>query len=550
MANDSKDLTLEESLEIYGSGETAARPMGFDATLLHFYESPSKDRARLEIYCYTDRFSYAPGETVRFHVSTTADRYALEVQRDAATPERMHRADALEGTLHETPTDASVAGCGWPVAHTLEIPAEWRSGFYRVFVHAERDGTRVRHEHFFVVRPENASRRARLLLIHSTATWTSYNAWGGSCHYGGILGPERNQMSPRLSIERPLERGLLWLPVGAPRIPIQTPTPAGAIPIYPSLDFAYSRGFAKFYAAAGYATFQRPFIEWADRNDYELDHFTQHDLHFHSELLEHYPCVVLVGHDEYWTREMREAIDAYVESGGHVARFAGNFVWQIRLEDGGRTQVCHWGANDPVVGTKDEKFLTSAWEDPRVGWPGAQTLGLNGFRGIYSRISGASPRSAGGYTVYRPEHWALAGTDLYYGDHFGSEARISGYEVDGLAYTFRDGLPYPTGEDGVPEGVEILAMNPAQAGGTERDHEGALYFVGEADVHSAALLGHGDDTAANREKALRGCGAIVEYVRGSGAVFNAGATEWVSGLIQGDRDVERITRNVLDRFRG
>ena len=38
---------------------------------------------------------------------------------------------------------------------------------------------------------------------------------------------------------------------------------------------------------------------------------------------------------------MRDAVDAYVTDGGHVAQFAGNFLWQTRIEDQGRPQICY-----------------------------------------------------------------------------------------------------------------------------------------------------------------------------------------------------------------
>ncbi len=53
----------------YMSG-TEARPVGFESTTLHFYEMQSSDASGLEIYGYTDAFSYAPGDRVAFHVST------------------------------------------------------------------------------------------------------------------------------------------------------------------------------------------------------------------------------------------------------------------------------------------------------------------------------------------------------------------------------------------------------------------------------------------------------------------------------------------------
>ncbi len=41
---------------------------------------------------------------------------------------------------------------------------------------------------------------------------------------------------------------------------------------------------------------------------------------------------------------------------------------------------------------------------------------------------------------------------------------------------------------------------------------------------------------------------MIHWRRGKGEVFNAATCEWVVGLAQGDRQVDRITRNVLDRF--
>ena len=82
--------------------------------------------------------------------------------------------------------------------------------------------------------------------------------------------------------------------------------------------------------------------------------------------------MVTVGHCEYWSSRMRDVVDAWVESGGRVARFAGNFGWQIRLEDNGRTQVCYKELAqqaDPVVATQDSKLTTTMWEDPLTGRP-------------------------------------------------------------------------------------------------------------------------------------------------------------------------------------
>ncbi len=45
------------------------RPQGFDATDMLGYELPLEDPAYAEVWFYTDRLSYRPGDVVRFHIS-------------------------------------------------------------------------------------------------------------------------------------------------------------------------------------------------------------------------------------------------------------------------------------------------------------------------------------------------------------------------------------------------------------------------------------------------------------------------------------------------
>ncbi|NEE60071.1 hypothetical protein G3M55_88050, partial [Streptomyces sp. SID8455] len=65
-------------------------------------------------------------------------------------------------------------------------------------------------------------------------------------------------------------------------------------------------------------------------------------LHNGDELLSHYSLLVVNGHDEYWSMEMRDSVEAFARRGGNLAFFAANTAWwQMRLEDDGRTMVCH-----------------------------------------------------------------------------------------------------------------------------------------------------------------------------------------------------------------
>ena len=100
-------------------------------------------------------------------------------------------------------------------------------------------------------------------------------------------------------------------------------------------------------------------------------------------------------------------------------------------------------------------------------------------------------------------------TDLYYGDIFGAEARIFAYEVDGLHYTFRDGLPYPTGLDGAPSAIEILAMAPAVLAEGRHDGEGFRYYIEDSDLKGIVKIMTGNTDPESIAKFRYGSGMMV-----------------------------------------
>ena len=44
-------------------------------------------------------------------------------------------------------------------------------------------------------------------------------------------------------------------------------------------------------------------------------------------LLSNYRLLVSVGHDEYWSEEMRDNVEAFLENGGNAAFLSGNTCW-------------------------------------------------------------------------------------------------------------------------------------------------------------------------------------------------------------------------------
>ena len=513
-------------------------------------EFPRNDPDIIEIWGYTDSFSYIAGDEVRLHIHTTADRFDLAVYRDGVERIVVHTEEQITGVRQNTPTNAHAVGCGWTEVCSFVVGKDWRSGTYiAIFRTIDEFGDVLERETFFVVRPVPDGQPINsIVFVLPTSTYVAYNDWGGANAYRSFdfeSGTMTDEIAPRLSLNRPWGRGFARLPVGAPRYADFVAQEPFGVPRYPWLEFAFTYQYSRHYADAGWALFDRPFAHWLESQDYEVDYLTLHDLHANSSLLDGYSVMVITGHDEYWSAAMRDTVDAFVESGGNLARFGGNFMWQVRMEDDNNTQVCYKIArNDPLHETENRHLTTTYWEAESVARPGAETVGVCGMSGTYTRMPGAAPRSTGAMTVYEPKHWVFQSTDLFFADSFGgAPAYIASFEVDGVNIQIVDGKPQPTGRDGVSMDFEILAM--AQSAGNYEETHTEFPIVGPRTQSDAVLC------IDITEQERRDVGNVVMGVvtKGSGQIFVVGCTEWVAGLNHHDVMVEQITHNVLERFR-
>lgn len=517
----------------------------------HYFELPCEADGAHEVHVYTDHVSYAPGDVVNFHASTNSDVWGMEIQKDGLAYESVLKLEQLPGTHFSSPSNCYEIGCDWPVAYSWNIPVDASSGFYLVKYWCKQEDGRlfIRH-HFFVVRPVSGD-PDKILMILPTCTWLAYNDWGGANHYRGIAGELGKSRSPVLSLNRPWARGLVWLPEDAPRVSSLFQKHRGSTPHYATKEWAFSNQYCFYYASAGWAQFDRHFYRWALSENYKIDMITQHDIVQSADLMKSYKCVVIVGHDEYWSSEMRDTLDHYIEQGGNVARFAGNFLWQIRLENAGKTQVCYKDAaleQDPYAYSDKHHLTTGAWEDKEINRPGVHTFGVNALRGMYASWGGFSPNGSGGFTVYRPEHWSFESTSIRYADLLGANSGVLSYEVDGIDYTFRNGLPYPTGMDGAPSSIEILALTPASLAEDVLAGDEDYYYVGDSDLKMKVQSLEGQITAEGMAQHRYGCGVVVHMHKGNGQVYCAGSCEWVAGLIRNDAQIRQTTSNVINRF--
>ncbi len=488
-----------------------------------------------EPWLYAWPQSVVAGETVGMRVAGPPGPGELRIHRVG-----LHRERVWSGNIviepHDLPEDAAPHGCPWPDSATVEVLAEWRSGYYEVSL---LTAAGFRHEAvgFFVVRSTEPD-PSRPLLVLTTNTWNAYNDFGGRNLYS---------RGTRVSFARPLAPGYLRKPDGpGSRVAVvDAPDPA----MRAHVRYLREHGQSDWAGSAGWPNAELPFVRWAEECGYELDYAINADLELVPGLLDGRSLYLSVGHDEYWSWEMRDAVESFVAGGGNAVFLSGNTsFWQVRLEDDGSAMIGYKDqfAKDPVFGTDRQHLLTSMWSDHLVERPENQMTGVTFSRGGYHRIGRAVGNGAGGYTVYRPEHWVFEGTEVVYGDLIGAAAVTVGYECDGCDFTMRDGLPHPTGSDGTPADFEILGMTPARPFGRDNSPRGVPDGA-RSECEFIAWRVLGSETSEDVARFEHGH-AMMGIHQPGGTVFTAGTTEWAWGLANRDATIERITRNLIDRL--
>jgi len=443
---------------------------------------------------YPSATSVRQGDTIRFHISTRRSSYTLSIYREGAQRVLMKRVTGLSGSEHSCPEPGYETGCGWPVAYVLQVPSNWPSGVYTGEFDTGSSGSSSELLPF-VVREDQPGSTSVILMTLAANTHHAYNSFGGKSLYG--FNSSNGDPARKVSFNRP-----------------------------------YANGDGSYYRR------EHPFVEWAESQGYIIEYATNVDVHRDPGLLGRYSCFVMVGHDEYWSREMRDHLDNFISAGGNAAILSGNTCWwQVRFSSDLETMTCYKSAalnDDPFAKdstSSNDHLITTNWYKSPVNYPENTTIGLSFRNGGYhdNGNSFTYEQGFGGYKVYRTQDWVFEGTGLSNGQILGRDATIVGYEVDGTLVEARDSsgnvawdskkhypatgaLPYliNTSQSKTPSNFVILGIAPATTG--------------------YAVMGYFQKS-------------------GGGRVFNAGTIDWVQGLAS-DSKVARITSNVLDAFIG
>ncbi|TMF72427.1 MAG: hypothetical protein E6I18_17025, partial [Chloroflexi bacterium] len=358
------------------------------------------DDVNNQIKGYASATSVQQGQSITFRVSVNpAQQYTIGFYRIGWYQGLGGRLRLSVGPLDGVqqppcPVDPTtgVIACSWASSYTLNVPNDWTSGIYLALL---TNAAGYQNHVPFVVRD---GRPADFLYQQSITTDQAYNNWPDDKVTGKSLYSFNS--SPAITMS------------GDKR----------AVKV--SFDRPYS------YGGAGHL-FQGEIdlVRWLERNGYDVTYSTDLDTHESGGALRNYKGFISAGHDEYWSKQMYDAVQGARDAGVNLAFMGANAAyWQVRFENADRVMVCYKDASiDPVQGPT----TTVNFRDPLVNRPEQTLIGVQ-------FVSDVPAGHNVPYVVTNSSHWIYAGTGFKDGD---TVPGIVGYEMD----RFMSEYPAPPG---------------------------------------------------------------------------------------------------------
>jgi hypothetical protein len=430
---------------------------------------PARNR---EIEGYGSATSINRGDFISLFVNTAAPSFRIELFRTGwyrgLGARKLLGPITLAGQLQVMPARDPATGlkdCNWIQSYRLSTrdPTTgdpWPTGVYLARLTESTGGKQA----FIIFVLRDDSHRPDVLFQLPVTTYQAYNFWGGRSLYGWgsgdalPWGSTGGTAATKVSFNRPYA--------------ISTNTAA-----------AYGNGAGDYLTnvqpvAQGYpissAGWDYNMVRWLEKAQYDVGYITNIDTHRSAATVQNTQVLLLHGHDEYWTWQMRANVEAARDAGTNLAFFSANTAyWQIRLEptptNGAPDRLIvayrqaikdpYYTDNDPT----NDKYITVRFRDPPLSRPEESMKGTQYIRDPVD----------GDLVVSNAAHWVFQGTGL------ANQQRLPGllgYEVDGrfgsepsntVTLTHSPVVAAPTGKAGDYSQMTIYtAASGAQVFGT------------------------------------------------------------------------------------
>jgi hypothetical protein len=361
---------------------------------------------------YANAVSAQHGETVTLRVSTRARSFHVEAYRmgwyGGKGARLIWRSEDVQGNRQAPPTvtpGVNLVEAHWDPSLSVPVDGTWPPGCYLLKLVAPAEGV----QQWVPLTVRDDASRSAFFMMNAVTEWQAYNEWGGYSLYFGLGrgGRTFNNRGRIVTFDRPYDQ------------------PGGA---------------------GDFVGLELPLVQLLEGRGYDVSYTTSVDFHRNPELALQHRALLSPGHDEYWSKSMRDGGEAARDHGVNLAFFGANAAYrQIRFEPSAlgpdRHQVCYKSANEDPMRRTDPSQVTVNWRDPPVNRPENAMIGQQ-YKCNPVRDD---------MVVVAPDAWVFEGTGVTMNQRLPT---VIGPECD--AYT--------PGRQ-VPPNVQILAHSPVKCGG-------------------------------------------------------------------------------------
>ena len=313
--------------------------------------------------------------------------------------------------------------CGWTASYALTVGSSWTSGVYLALL------TNAQGYQNYVVFVVKDGRPGALIYQQPVNTYQAYNNYPDDGRVGKSLYNYNSYGANTLGGDRR------------------------------ALKASFDRPYAR-EGSGDFFLWEIELIRWLERSGYNVTYTTDIDTHANGGALLNSTGFLSTGHDEYWSKEMRDAAEGARDAGVSLAFFGANAVFfQVRYEASAsgaanRVMVCY---KDPALDPVQGPTTTTNWRYGPVNRPEQALVGVQ-FTNDGPFYNNAP------YVVTNSSHWVYAGSGFRDGDVVPG---IVGYEMD----RFMSEAPGPN-----TTSQTLLSDSPFTSSGGQADRSNASIY--------------------------------------------------------------------------
>eukprot|EP01116_Phalansterium_solitarium_P018228 TRINITY_DN475_c0_g1_i1.p1 TRINITY_DN475_c0_g1~~TRINITY_DN475_c0_g1_i1.p1 ORF type:complete len:798 (+),score=207.17 TRINITY_DN475_c0_g1_i1:69-2462(+) len=281
--------------------------------------------------------------------------------------------------------------CDWVKPYDLEVPANWTTGVYLVLMTGSQSG--LQSYIIFVVRDDDL--QTDYLMTTAVTTYHAYNPWGGrtSYPYTSFIG---GCCAEKLSFNRPY-----------------APNP------FMELDYGVGAGEyisnyrdVRLNARSWGVGWEYTMVRWLEGEGYNVKYVTSVDVHQTPEVFDKTRAFLSIGHDEYWSRNMRVNVESALNRGVSMAFLGANAAYfVVEMEE------------SPTTLQQNRMMKLTTWHSMKENWRYERYYQPeSNFIGIMF-----TSEMDGDFQVHHTDHWVFDNTNFRPGD---SVKDLIGYEGD------------------------------------------------------------------------------------------------------------------------